>query len=69
MYDITNNNGYKIVAVDDSIVSVQFKNNSNVLAVTSGNYALAYDISISSALAIEDKDSPAAITKNKQNLY
>ncbi len=60
--DITNNNGYNIQAVSADTVPSQYKNNNNILAVINGNYAIASNISISTALAVEDATGDAAVT-------
>lgn len=61
-FDITNNNGYQIVDVQADMIAAQYKTETNVLAVINGNYALAANINISSALAVESKDGEAAQT-------
>lgn len=60
--DITNSNGYNIVPVAADLVPAQYKNNDNILAVINGNYAIASNISISTALAVEDANGEAATT-------
>ena len=51
-----------MVAVSANTVAAQYKNNSNVLAVINGNYALAANININTALAVEDAEGEAANT-------
>lgn len=60
--DITNNNGYNIQPVAADLVPAQYKNNDHILAVINGNYAIASNISISTALAIESANGDAANT-------
>jgi D-methionine transport system substrate-binding protein len=60
--DVTDNKGYELKAVNADLVPSQYKNNNNILAVINGNYALASNISISTALAVEDSKGDAAIT-------
>lgn len=62
LLDVTNDNGYELVAVSANTVAAQYKNNSNVLAVINGNYALAANININTALAVEDAEGEAANT-------
>ena len=62
LLDVTNNNGYEIVAIAANTVPAQFKNNNNVLAVINGNYALDANIDINTALAVEDAHGDAANT-------
>ena len=62
LLDVTNNNGFEIVAIAANTVPAQFKNNSNVLAVINGNYALGANIDINTALAVEDAIGDAANT-------
>lgn len=60
--DITDDKGYNIVPVAADLVPAQYKNNNNILAVINGNYAIASNISVSTALAVEDADGDAAMT-------
>lgn len=60
--DVTDNKGYELKAVDAGLVPAQYKNNNNILAVINGNYALSANISISTALAVEDAAGDAATT-------
>ena len=60
--DITNTKGFNIQPVAADLVPAQYKNSDNVLAVINGNYAIASNISISTALAIENADGDAAST-------
>ena len=61
-FDIIRDNGYKVEAVQADMVPAQFKNGENILAVINGNYALAANISVSTALATEARDGDAALT-------
>ena len=60
--DITDTKGLDIKAVDADLLTAQYKNNNNILAVINGNYALAANMKISEALAVEDADGDAAQT-------
>ena len=60
--DITNNKGFNIQPVAADLVPAQYKNSNNILAVINGNYAIASNISISTALAIESANGDAANT-------
>ena len=60
--DITNTNGFNIQPVAADLVPAQYKNSDNILAVINGNYAIASNISISTALAIENANGDAAST-------
>jgi D-methionine transport system substrate-binding protein len=62
VYDITNDNGYDVTAVVADMIPAQFKNEDNILAVINGNYALAANIKITDALAIESAAGAAATT-------
>ena len=61
--DITNNNGYNVVAVQADTVPAQLKNsNAGTIAVINGNYAIASGLKIADALAVEDASGDAALT-------
>ena len=62
LLDVTNDNGFEIIAIAANTVPAQFKNNSNALAVINGNYALDANIDINTALAVEAADGDAANT-------
>lgn len=60
--DITDAKGLDIKCVDADLLTAQYKNNNNILAVINGNYALAANMKISEALAVEDASGDAAQT-------
>lgn len=61
--DITDNGGFKIVAVQADTVAAQLKNsNAGTIAVINGNYALAAGLKVTDALATEDASGKAAKT-------
>lgn len=61
-FDIVDNKGYEIVAVQADTVPSQLRNENNSLAVVNGNYALAAGLKVSDALAVEDASGDAAQT-------
>ena len=61
--DIVDDGGYSISAVNAETIPAQLKNsNEGTIAVINYNYALAGDLQISDALAIEDASGDAALT-------
>ena len=62
-FDIENNNGYTVEAVEASTVTSQLNNSDDgTIAVVNGNYALQAGLKVTDALEIEDKDGDAALT-------
>ena len=62
-FDIADNGGYNIVAVEASTIPAQFENaDDGTAAVINGNYALQAGINIKDAIAVEDASGEAAQT-------
>ncbi len=62
-FDIADNGGYNIVAVEASTIPAQFENaDEGTAAVINGNYALQAGINIKDAIAVEDASGEAAQT-------
>lgn len=62
-FDIEEDNGYNIVAVQADTVPAQLKNSDDgTVAVINGNYALEAGLKVADALAVEDASGDAAQT-------
>lgn len=61
--DVINNNGHDLVCVEAATIPAQLNYSENgSIAVINGNYALASGLSISNALALENKNTQSATT-------
>ena len=61
--DVLDTKGHTLRPVEAASIPAQLKNgNHGTVAVINGNYALSSGISLSTALATEDKNSEAALT-------